>query len=698
MKKSSLLILASVMPMAIQAQMAAWTIPPKYDNMEMVVDDAILLTDSAGVATVWSKEGQRLFSTEDHVNAYAEDKAVISQPSGKITGYIDRRGRFTKLPESTIAYDYPCFSDGYLCVQSGRGYGYLQAGSDQSDFLFFDRAYPFFQGYASYMSYKQPEKKKDIYFNYHSTPDKKVIYEIGGKKFEFRDIQFLSSVAPDGRAIAVIKGKVFWFDAATGTFSPMYGGGVEDKKNQVTVEDKTLETALLSGDKNIHFFGRYGKNNPVEFTFDPMLRPETVVIDDRAIRFPAANAEPYTYKSPLTIVTENGKKGLNHNGQKLIPAQFDDISLVYDDYALANFKGKWGLLKALPEVQYTFEVNNGKDIGFRHETFETQVRLDLPKEISSNDIDFDVKPNSGVKLDKRFMDAKDTRAGNYLQYNCVLTIPENLPATLTTITYPVEVVYNGLKFYEYPLTVKGWHLKSYNVNIDDDELAVKDGRATLTVDIVADRKPGEPDYPFVVQARSDRPITSEKISETRYTYMVDDLQDGVNKIEIIVTEKGCPSAVFPVEINYAKPSKRGKEQIEVKKAEDMGESTSTSAVPVNMDNGSATQSTPAATPSPRPAYQGEDSYDNSLSSDGYPPIQKPVQTPVAVPANQPAQQPVAVPNNNQQPAPIPMPQGGTSVERYIPSAPVPAEQVPSASQDAANDSIKNANLLRFLEN
>ena len=55
-------------------------------------------------------------------------------------------------------------------------------------------------------------------------------------------------------------------------------------------------------------------------------------------------------------------------------------------------------------------------------------------------------------------------------------------------------------------------------------------------------------------------VETEKISETRRKFQVSNLKEGVNNLNILVTEKGCPPAVFPFEITYTKPVPRKKMQ------------------------------------------------------------------------------------------------------------------------------------------
>lgn len=154
-------------------------------------------------------------------------------------------------------------------------------------------------------------------------------------------------------------------------------------------------------------------------------------------------------------------------------------------------------------------------------------------------------------------------------YNCSLNILENLPDTMTNITYsPVSVSYDGISLFERPIDIKAWHLKYYNVDPIESETSISNGVASFTININAQKNVGESDYPFEVRIEADSvSVQYEKISETRYKCLVSNFQEGDNNLNILVTEKGCPHSVFPFEVYYTKPvlKKKTQEAVVVRK-------------------------------------------------------------------------------------------------------------------------------------
>lgn len=248
--------------------------------------------------------------------------------------------------------------------------------------------------------------------------------------------------------------------------------------------------------------------------------------------------------------------------KQILPLQFDEIGLLYDNKAFVKCKGRWGIIEVIPGLDYSLKLNKGQDVAFRHQTFETQIRLDLPSQISAKDAKIDIPASSGCIIDKTSRETKDTESSNFVLYNYSLNIPENLSDTMINITYsPVSVSYDGISLFERPIDIKAWHLKYYNVDPIESETSISNGVASFTININAQKNVGESDYPFEVRIEADSVyVQYEKISEARYKCLVSNLQEGDNNLNILVTEKGCPSSVFPFEVYYTKPVPKKKTQ------------------------------------------------------------------------------------------------------------------------------------------
>lgn len=71
---------------------------------------------------------------------------------------------------------------------------------------------------------------------------------------------------------------------------------------------------------------------------------------------------------------------------------------MYGNKAFVKRNGLWGVIEIIPALNYSLKINKGEDVAFRHQKFETQIRLDLPTIISAKDARIDIPANSGCVI------------------------------------------------------------------------------------------------------------------------------------------------------------------------------------------------------------------------------------------------------------------------------------------------------------
>lgn len=571
MKKILAFLLGLVMAASGQAQLPKWVIHPTNDTLFVKVDECLIEGFSNGKSTLWTMDGTQLYATDNTILPYKDGIAVIKmngQPV--ITGFIDKTGKFTALPNPRIAYDHPYFEDGYiLCSDKNKQVFYKVDGSPAS-FPTVCKAYPFHKGFAPFFTYAQMDRRKDPHYGYFKANGQPMRYVLADngvtKPIEPRDIDFVSGIGSDGKGVAVIKNKLYLFDAASGMFEPFLYGDDESVKKRHLVLNGNYETYFLNLPADtVAISAKYGKNQFAELKFDKELKPLLFSFDGEDVKFSEEPPAKHVYMSNLTTSGKSGKMGLAMDAVEVLPEQFEQIGTRYGNKAFVKMDGKWGVIEIIPGLDYSLKINKGENIAFRHQKFETQIRLDLPAQISAKEARVDIPREIGCSIDKTSREDKDTESGNFVTYDCVLNIPASLPDTITTLTYePIDVTYDGISLFRKPINVKAWHLKYYNVDPIDSETSVSGGVLSFTVNINAQRNVGEGDYPFDVKIEADSVfVTQEKLSETRRKFLVSNLQEGYNSLNIYVIEEGCPSSVFPFEIYYTKPVPRKKKKEEV---------------------------------------------------------------------------------------------------------------------------------------
>lgn len=557
------------------AQLPKWVITPDNDSLSVKVDGTLLQTDSLGTTALWTPDGKCLYRTTNYVQPFNEGVAVITKKgTNELVGVVNLLGEFTRMPNVQVAYDHPYFEDGHLICSDSNGYTYFKKDGSKVKLTPSLRSYPFNGGYAPYFTYEQLEKRKDPYYGYYRADGENMKYRMldkgEEKEFEPKEISFLSGIGENDKGVAVIKDKLYLFNTQTGLFEPfLYGDEESEKKRHLTLIGDYEKYFLNLPADSIQVVAKYGNKQIAVLLFDKELRPLSFTFDNEKQEFVKPAKEKYKYSSDIKSYGEGGIYGISNAEKLILPQQFEEVGLLYDNKAFVKSKGKWGVIEIIPGVDYSLKLNKGEDVAFRHHTFETQIRLDLPSQISAKDARIDIPASSGCVIDKTSRETKDTESGNFVVYNCSLKIPENLPDTSTNITYsPVSISYDGISLFERPIDIKAWHRKYHNVDPIESETSITNGVASFTININVEKNGGESDYPFDLRIEADSvAVEYEKISETRYKCLVSNLQEGDNDLNIIVTEKGCPPSVFPFEINYTKPvpKKKTKEAVVVRK-------------------------------------------------------------------------------------------------------------------------------------
>lgn len=568
MKKILIYLIGLTLSGTVFAQMPRWVISPDYDKLTVKVDNSLLQADSLGVTSLWTMDGKCLFKTEHFIHPFKDGVAVITKKDkNDIIGFVDASGIFTEISDVQVAYNHPFFENGYLICHDLKGYSYYKTDGLREVFPQSVRSYPFHEGYAPFLTFDQFEKKKDPHYGYLCSDGQKMKYMMLDKGIEKevdpRSINFLSGISTKNRGVAVIKNKLYYFIPESRLFEPFLYGNDESEKRRHLVLNGDYEKYFLNlPEDTIEIIAKYGKDLLAFLQFDKELRPIRFIFDDAEEIFPQITPKKFEYSSDIQPYKEGVGYGLTYSKKQILPKQFEEVGLMYGNKAFVKQKGKWGLIEIVPNLNYSLKINKGEDVAFRHQKFETQIRLDLPSEISSKEARIDIPALSGCIIDKTSRETKDTESGNFVVYNCSLNIPDSLPDTMTTITYsPVSISYDGIQLFETPIDIKAWHYKYFNVDPIESETSISNGIASFTININAQKNVGESDYPFEVKIEADSvSVQYEKISETRYKCLVSNLQEGNNNLNIFVTEKGCPPSIFPFEVYYTKPVPKKKKQ------------------------------------------------------------------------------------------------------------------------------------------
>lgn len=555
MKRIVILFMSLAFAVSVKAQIAEWLIHPVYDNIGMATGTDAVVTDSAGVKTVWSLDGKRLISTSNYLYPFKEKLALSARPgSSLITGIYKEDGSALLLDNCFIARQYPYYSNGKLLVQKDGLYRFVDRDGVMGVGKYF-KAYPYSNGFAVCDIWLNFEKKKDPRHLLLDLDGAAVMFFFNGKSFSPDDLEFISSVNDEETGVLVIKRKVYFFDASDRSLAPVFASEDESNlKNQAKLEDDLVRGLVRQADSTWTLSAKCGKVGRVSIHFDTMLRPLSITRNGETYEY-AVKVEPKKeYASPLRYNAVGGEYGIFWEKKEILPPQFEEFRTCFGDCALVKLNGKFGMLKVHKDAEFRLKMNKGDDIAFRHQKFETTIRADFPTIISADNTTLEINQETGCDLDRTSKEAKNTDSGNFVQYDCVLNIPSSLPDELTEIEYPVQIMYDGLKSPVFPFKVKAWHYKYFVVDVDDSQTALENGTVSFVFNINAERMANDRIYPTTVNIQADTlGYELEKMSETRFKCKVFALSEGVNNIVVQILEQGCPPAAFPFEVEYFKP-------------------------------------------------------------------------------------------------------------------------------------------------
>lgn len=560
MKFKNLLLLVFFLAGNVHAQVAQWLIPASYNKLEIDNEMGLIITDSINKKVIWDFDGRRLADTSDELFSFSNDIAVTIKPeTNNVTGFINKDGKYTKINEYQIAYGHPYFSDGYLLVLEDNYFRFIDKKGNFTNSKYV-KAFPYSNGYAACYTYKDWGRWKKPSFFLIKDDSSRVPFTFNGKPIDDDDIEFVSSVNDEGIAVVVAKQKLYLFNGNDMSLSAVFANDTETNlRNQAKLEQEIPTSAFLERKGKLRLEAYCGKTDKVVFSFNQFFVPESITINGKETIYKKKETTAQLYESPLRISKEGDKQGLiiSTDYTEVLPPQFEDILVCIDDKAIVKLSGKYGMVKVIKDKTFRLSMNKGNDIPFRHRKYETVVRADLPVEISSENTRIEIDPKTGCEIDMTSKEYRDTESGNFVQYNCVLNIPSDLSDSISEISYPVQVLYDGLISPVIPFMVKGWHYKYFYVDAVDSETTVSDGTFSFTFNIVADRSIGEDVYPWDVTINADTLKTEiERLSETRYKCKIYSLNEGANNIIINVTEQGCPPVPFPYVVTYTKPIRR----------------------------------------------------------------------------------------------------------------------------------------------
>ena len=551
------------------AQVAQWIVQPLYDGINIPTDCNVIVAKQGTTYTLWNYDGMCVEEVKGNLFPYHEGHAIAIEPgTTTLNSIYDADGNKVSVKNMNVQLgsDDTFFNCNYLLVHDGHYFFYMDTigGINPQPFI---NAYPFQKGYAACFTYENLNRMKKPLCQLLNKDLQPTPLVWLGKQFKPNDIDFVSSVNDEGIAIVAAKGKLFYFHADSGKLSPIlpsdeennikkqahYAGEIIDDFKMINDTTKMLTARCGKGLANITFNTR---------TFTPISISTDEMSHDFKKKVMAATLEP----SPLRAIrdTVSNMVALYIGNKEILPDQFDEIRCCIGDKAIVSFNDKFGLLRVNANDDFIFRLNDDKAIGFRHKTYSSTIRLDMPPYIDPENVNIEIDSSTGCKIDKITKKAKSAADGNCITYNCVLNCPNDIGDTPERIGYPAYIIYEGLRTPMKVISGKAWHSKYYNVDINDNDTNIDNDTIAFVINVSADRLSGEDVYHFTTTLVSDSlDYKIDKVSDSRYKCKVFNMQEGKNNIIIRIEEEGCPPADYDFEINYTKPTAKNHDNVTI---------------------------------------------------------------------------------------------------------------------------------------
>jgi len=552
--------LLALLAVSAQAQLMQWRIHPNFSSLRLADTYDAIVTDSAGISTLWDLNGHPLVSTPDRIMPlFGGFAASVSPDLNRITGIYRSNGSFINLASKGygVAMGYPYFEGQNLVIrQDKEGYNIIDSKGRLRFRTPYPRIYPFSHGLVSCMGYINPKKKAGPCSLYYDEKFNEIALTLKGKKVQVERVQHLSTIADEGKGIALINNQFYFFDAATHELSPI----LSSKEKHVHLElpfEEAVSMGSVSEPAIINAIGEKGEN--VIFKFDRQGYPISINFGDHTVDFfrnprflPAAETNLWRFQDE-----ESGLVGIGYNeADTLLPAQFVEVPFVFGDDAIVRIGDQYGQVHLDRQSSLSVEINKSEDIAFLHHNAEVPIRADMPSYISPTGARI-LSCTQGMHVDQVSIQSRQNRNGSYAIFNSTLDFPIGLSAdTLSEISYPVQLVYEGLTSSTIYANANAWHYKYFDVRVPTSEIEIKDGNVKFNFYI--ERTNNEKNFPFEVSVNANGlNYTLDKISESYYRCHIKRLKEGDNAIVVQVTEQGCPPVSCPVDVTYNKPKAQG---------------------------------------------------------------------------------------------------------------------------------------------
>ena len=456
-----LLSIILISSMCAYGQVAKWVIHPSYDHIRMLGDGYYIVSQNNKYGILDATEKEIVPLQYDSISPFNSHMGLLFN-DGKCIGYTSDKGEVHDFS----AHQYKLgsmsrFSDGYLAVYNATGYWYVRA-EDGSAIGPYAYASPFCEGYAWVRAPKSMKHILDGGYTYDILDAKtgKSAELNLGEDYDHEDIDFISSPS-NGKSIIVLKKRFYEYEYKSAKLTPLStDGDLENKKTRVIANERPVK--VNTEEKGYSIMFKQGT-----MTFDHLMRLTGIGYTGQPSRQIAVpQDEVPDPKSSIKAIVYNGTDllGLQYEGKEVLPAQFEDVEKVWDNEALVQLKGKYGVVSVDSKASCRFVLNEGLDIGFEHKTAKSSIKVVCPPYMTLSLMTLSSEDdNCRINIDTRRENVNVETA--VLSYETTLNIPEEIGLERTPSSVKFSLNYDGLKFSPAIIPYNKWYINNYAVQM-----------------------------------------------------------------------------------------------------------------------------------------------------------------------------------------------------------------------------------------
>lgn len=534
------------------AQVPRWNLHPKYDSIEMLGNGYYLVSNNGKYGMMNASEKEIVPLQYDKVSPFNSNAALLYK-GGRFVGYMSDEGRVKEYAAGLYEVaEQPSFYDGCLLVSNINGYFFLRA-SDDEIFGPFTGAMPFTEGYAIVKVPKNPKKVLggDYTIQVLSAKSGKLV-SLNLGEYDIDDIDFISSVS-NGKSIIVLKKRFHEYDFTKNMLTPIHSdGNTTNKKSRVVANERPVN--VISGEDGFLVQFKMG-----QMTFDKLMRLTSITYAGQAkkdIGVPQVVKEEK--KSPIQSKAFPGTDllGLNYNGKEILSAQFEKVSLLWNNEALVMTGGKYGVVTVDPNHNCRFVLNDNMAIGFEHKTATTSVKVVCPPYMKPSLMTLNSEDeNCHINIDTRKENSNVETS--VLSYQCSMNIPDEIGLEKSSTNTKFALNYDGLKLTSKMLSFDTWYVNNYTVQILKHAI---EGSALNMEILVNNSALGGKNFfrDVAVEAEDSVKCHITKITEEMYQARFYGWKDGTLRFSVDITEDGCPTLSYARSIAVSTGKKTSK--------------------------------------------------------------------------------------------------------------------------------------------